>query len=1528
MYVPEDSQSAATPNLEQSTGGWSFASLAGGVPRMQSPQPHLAPSPKPQANAARAVQRDFRLIQLAGAPRRFDFASQYDEAPQHSIGATGSSSSPWTSPTGGTASHLCAKRNSSPVPMQSGPIRLDSIELEGVAIDVHDDGMQDWDSLGLVATEFGQAGRFDSQCGAFLGVDVGPADVADDCPSDAAPVPAAGIFPDNLDCFADLDCHSSPCSSVTSQRSSPPSQRVPPGSLDRSRGRWWKRILMALVRLLEPTTEKLDAYINAVPVRYPCCCSAIGMVILMLLCAIVPWLSITLEKDFGNFMKADVPVSIMRDAYYEAKAHRADPDTMRRLGSYDIVLTKEFYLAFEILEGNLFDVDVQEEILQVENALIRSKVYRDLCAAVWSDTARFCDPGFRLANYLLPESVAAPGNVVPSYLNISGRGTTPIPHPLVFSILNDHDVTDIIMPAYFDESDPGAAKVVRSVFRFEFQTCTSTDPEDVCAEGSGWVAEAWDSAIKEFIRIVRGQLGEVMNIRISYDGSGVDSIEVVATLNGDISIGFGAMAFVLVYLVFHTRSIFMSIMGISIVFLSIPASLVITATIGGVRELTVTFALSIFLVIGLGSDVIFVYNDFWQDSGINASPDQTYEERALEAFKRAARSSLVTSVTTSISFFANLASALKPLREFGFFMGVCVMLVWTSLFFVFVPVCIADERYFRRLSCRRNKVAASGEKPTDTLNQEPGVAGRVRRLGLYSQWVYRWRKPCFVGPVGIALIMLIWASCSFKLDTSVPDIFPEDHNQHHAKEVFGEFVDILQALPSMAYPPPAIVKVCSEYDFSSESTRCLVYWCEMEPGMARTAPGTCVCNRDEIEACAPGASSAVVTQRYVTQDPVTYDQHDSIAKYMQETSHGLYHRPSGPDIGTKRLPDILVEDWETGEAYERRLYEVAATMLREGANASCGWNDVCFCDAGACRVPRHSEEEWYAAPPLVLFGSRRLQGSAQSGRPALPRPRSHAKAERRLSRPAVFERSAPLGAGSTVLGVAWFAPAPTTTTWRDPTFGRHRRLGETSGGASVQVVFGIELYPTSSMLGGQDTTGTWSFLPLHEMSEPQAQRELLSFCTDLHESLQVAHSVCWIDSFKAWLGGRNRFPVPKGEFHDLAMLFGNEGLVEGVVAKDFFWIRDGEVKASSMSFQLSVSEYADTSTVLNILKAWDDYVEWFNQKASRGVEGTFHTSSLWVRAEAQSALVASTAATLTIALLLAFLTMVVFTADLSLSIYVVLSTMSVISALLWFILVLMGWRVGPIEVIALIVFVGYATTYSLHISHKYGNNLALSEWAPATLCGVERVRFQRTVFALKSIGGAALGSACTTAGCSIFLCFCTLTIFVKLGAVVLVVTFVSVLTAFLPLPSLLFLLGPVEPGRCFKGAISKLQLVFKSPRLRLLAPGRSAGPPDGAHDSLMPPCGPAGDADDAEDALARGDAGAPAAAPAQPLQAGLGPQVKYQHSQPEAESQLPDSERQLLALSPQRDADSRVASYEVMEPCDQSAHVLDSLPPT
>lgn len=124
------------------------------------------------------------------------------------------------------------------------------------------------------------------------------------------------------------------------------------------------------------------------------------------------------------------------------------------------------------------------------------------------------------------------------------------------------------------------------------------------------------------------------------------------------------------------------------------------------------------------------------------------------------------------------------------------------------------------------------------------------------------------------------------------------------------------------------------------------------------------------------------------------------------------------------------------------------------------------------------------------------------------------------------------------------------------------------------------------------------------------------------------------------------------------------------------------------------------------------------------------------------------------------------------------------------------------------MFVGYALDYSLHIAHKYGCEEAVAQELSEALqelpdhkarkLGPKRaLRLLRVTYAMKSIGGAALGSAMTTLGASAFLLLCTLTIFGKIGIVVLAISFLSIFTALVPLAATLMLVGPVNMENTF-----------------------------------------------------------------------------------------------------------------------------------
>jgi hypothetical protein len=116
--------------------------------------------------------------------------------------------------------------------------------------------------------------------------------------------------------------------------------------------------------------------------------------------------------------------------------------------------------------------------------------------------------------------------------------------------------------------------------------------------------------------------------------------------------------------------------------------------------------------------------------------------------------------------------------------------------------------------------------------------------------------------------------------------------------------------------------------------------------------------------------------------------------------------------------------------------------------------------------------------------------------------------------------------------------------------------------------------------------------------------------------------------------------------------------------------------------------------------------------------------------------------------------------------------------------VCLQWMIGAIEVVALIVFLGYLFSFNLHVSHAYKR-------AEILHVGREGERFQRVREALKIMGRSLVGSAATTGGCALFLLFCTLQFFVRFGIVILSLATLSLVYALVFLPVLLLMLGPI-----------------------------------------------------------------------------------------------------------------------------------------
>jgi len=122
----------------------------------------------------------------------------------------------------------------------------------------------------------------------------------------------------------------------------------------------------------------------------------------------------------------------------------------------------------------------------------------------------------------------------------------------------------------------------------------------------------------------------------------------------------------------HIGSFFIAIISIFMVVLSFPLTQLIYTYVLQITYNVNLNQLTIFIIMGIAADDIFVFCDAWKQSGAYNLISFSYERRMAYAFRRAQKSIFVTSTTTCVAFAANGFSDQVPIRAFGIFASVIV----------------------------------------------------------------------------------------------------------------------------------------------------------------------------------------------------------------------------------------------------------------------------------------------------------------------------------------------------------------------------------------------------------------------------------------------------------------------------------------------------------------------------------------------------------------------------------------------------------------------------------------------------------------------------------------------------------------------------------------------------------------------------------------------------------------------------------------------------------------------------------------
>ena len=147
----------------------------------------------------------------------------------------------------------------------------------------------------------------------------------------------------------------------------------------------------------------------------------------------------------------------------------------------------------------------------------------------------------------------------------------------------------------------------------------------------------------------------------------------------------------------------MAIISMLLIIMSFPVSYLIYTGIFQITMNTTLNQLTIFIVLGIAADDIFVFCDAWRQSQHLTFIAGSQHRRLAYAFKRSFRAIAVTSSTTAFAFLANALSDIRPIRAFGIYAAIIIPVNFLLVILVMPSVQILHDRYLKE-QCSYTKV--------------------------------------------------------------------------------------------------------------------------------------------------------------------------------------------------------------------------------------------------------------------------------------------------------------------------------------------------------------------------------------------------------------------------------------------------------------------------------------------------------------------------------------------------------------------------------------------------------------------------------------------------------------------------------------------------------------------------------------------------------------------------------------------------------------------------------------------------------
>jgi hypothetical protein len=254
---------------------------------------------------------------------------------------------------------------------------------------------------------------------------------------------------------------------------------------------------------------------------------------------------------------------------------------------------------------------------------------------------------------------------------------------------------------------------------------------------------------------------------------GFNKIFTQAVVGRDMGLACASAFITAIAILVHTKSPFLTGIGLLQIILSFPLSFFVYTFVGGLEFFPFLNFIGVFVVFALGADDIFVAVDKWKNARLE-HPDKPTDFVAAIALPDAAGAMFLTTITTAIAFFGTAICPVAPIKMFAIFCGLLIMFDYLMcILLVFPALCIYDQKIMAQRSnccnachCFQKKRAETNIDLDEDDLEDPNKMSLIHRiLYKYYQFIHRFRWALlFLSTVAFGLS--IWGATTFELPTS------------------------------------------------------------------------------------------------------------------------------------------------------------------------------------------------------------------------------------------------------------------------------------------------------------------------------------------------------------------------------------------------------------------------------------------------------------------------------------------------------------------------------------------------------------------------------------------------------------------------------------------------------------------------------------------------------------------------------------------------------------------------------------------